>query len=436
MPTVARVTHLAQVSALPDQSIIGSSSQYRQQQTCANVRRSVGQHRVSACPGQVEAVFERDAHNHLRLQYRDAGWNFWEWQHHTIHYIQAGPIDKPPIVLVHGFGASAYHWRYNIPDLARKYRVYAVDLLGFGWSEKACVSYEGYAIWQEQLSDFIALKAGGQPVVLVGNSLGGYNSLATAARYPRLVRGVVLVNAAGRFEDSDGVDNLESPIEAALTDSEKAVLEASLDLASHPCQAALSAAEPVWQAEVAPAHAAPNRILPQLQHHRPGPYKPFGLDSCSELEDSPGLMRRMAHRIRTTAVRAAVFASFLAAKQPSRIRRVLQKVYTDRTKVDDELVHSIALAAEDASAAAVFYLIITANGIPFNQLLAQLKIHCIPMMLLWGEDDPWIRPVNADRIQKLYPLAERFSVPAGHCPHDDLPETVNKGLLDWLDRLQ
>ena len=66
--------------------------------------------------------------------------------------------------------------------------MYAVDLLGFGWSEKACVSYEGYAIWQEQLSDFIALKAGGQPVVLVGNSLGGYNSLATAARYPRLVR--------------------------------------------------------------------------------------------------------------------------------------------------------------------------------------------------------------------------------------------------------
>ena len=53
LPTVARVTHLAQVSALPDQSIIGSSSQYRQQQTCANVRRSVGQHRVSACPGQV-----------------------------------------------------------------------------------------------------------------------------------------------------------------------------------------------------------------------------------------------------------------------------------------------------------------------------------------------------------------------------------------------
>ncbi len=78
--------------------------------------------------------------------------------------------------------------RYNIPELAHKYRVYAVDLLGFGWSDKALVSYEGYSIWQEQLSDFIKQIVGGKSVVLVGNSLGGYNSLATAAKYPDLVR--------------------------------------------------------------------------------------------------------------------------------------------------------------------------------------------------------------------------------------------------------
>lgn len=40
------------------------------------------------------------------------------------------------MVLVHGYGASAYHWRYNIPELAKYCRVYAVDMLGFGWSEK------------------------------------------------------------------------------------------------------------------------------------------------------------------------------------------------------------------------------------------------------------------------------------------------------------
>jgi pimeloyl-ACP methyl ester carboxylesterase len=59
-------------------------------------------------------------------------------------------------VLVHGFGASAYHWRYNIPVLAASHRVYAVDLLGFGWSDKPLIpGYADYSVWQDQLAAFI-----------------------------------------------------------------------------------------------------------------------------------------------------------------------------------------------------------------------------------------------------------------------------------------
>lgn len=58
--------------------------------------------------------------------------------------------------MVHGFGASAFHWRSNIPALVEAgYRVFAVDLLGFGWSDKAIVSYDDYSIWQRQLRDFV-----------------------------------------------------------------------------------------------------------------------------------------------------------------------------------------------------------------------------------------------------------------------------------------
>ncbi len=40
-----------------------------------------------------------------------------------------------------------------------------------------------------------------------------------------------------------------------------------------------------------------------------------------------------------------------------------------------------------------------------------------PVLLLWGADDPWIRPQSADRIQKLYPKAEKVLLPGvGHCP--------------------
>lgn len=72
----------------------------------------------------------------------------------TLSRCVPGDLSKPPVVLVHGFGASAYHWRYVVPELAKKYSVYAVDLLGFGLSEKPSVVYNGYSIWSEQLRDF------------------------------------------------------------------------------------------------------------------------------------------------------------------------------------------------------------------------------------------------------------------------------------------
>jgi len=58
-------------------------------------------------------------------------------------------------------------FRYNIPELAKKYKVYAIDLLGFGWSEKALVDYEA-TIWMEQVSDFLR-EIVKEPAVLVGN---------------------------------------------------------------------------------------------------------------------------------------------------------------------------------------------------------------------------------------------------------------------------
>ena len=58
----------------------------------------------------------------------------------------------------------------------------------------------------------------GEPTVVAGNSLGGYASLATAVRYPDLVKGVVLLNAAGRFEEVKA--EAQAQVEAALPSTE------------------------------------------------------------------------------------------------------------------------------------------------------------------------------------------------------------------------
>jgi hypothetical protein len=67
-----------------------------------------------------------------RLEWRPEGHKFWSWRGHRVHYLQQGRADKPALVLIHGFGASTYHWRANVPALAENYQVYALDLLGFG----------------------------------------------------------------------------------------------------------------------------------------------------------------------------------------------------------------------------------------------------------------------------------------------------------------
>ena len=77
--------------------------------------------------------------------------------------------------------------------------------------------------------------------------------------------------------------------------------------------------------------------------------------------------------------------------------QVLQQVYpVDPSNVDDELVESIRYPAQGPTAPEVFYRVIKKNGsgpaVYIDDLLAVLKV---PLLLLWGEQDPWIRPKAA-----------------------------------------
>ena len=67
-----------------------------------------------------------------------------------------------------------------------------------------------------------------------------------------------------------------------------------------------------------------------------------------------------------------------------------------------------------------------------DSLLKQISI---PVLLLWGDLDPWIGPSRAAKIMQLYPRAQKVGLQSGHCPHDDTPEEANKALLQWLNGL-
>ena len=127
-------------------------------------------------------------------------WNFLNYPIHTISANPDNSLKKIAVLLIHGFGASTDHWRFNIPTLSSTYEVHAIDLLGFGKSPKPNdVDYSG-SLWKEQAVAYVK-EVIQKPTVIVGNSLGGYAALAAGAELNELSAGVILLNAAGYFSE-------------------------------------------------------------------------------------------------------------------------------------------------------------------------------------------------------------------------------------------
>ena len=282
----------------------------------------------------------------------------WSFAGHPVHALSARPEAPlgPALLLVHGFGASTDHWRHNIPALAGRHEVHAVDLLGFGRSAKPAGLAYGGALWRDQLCAYVRERIG-RPTVLVGNSLGGYAALAAGVALADQAAGVVLLNAAGPFGE-----------EQAPPSGWGAIARRSIGGA---------------------------------------------------LLRSPVLQRLLFENLRRRAT----------------IRRTLERVYIDRTNVDEALVDSIRRPSLDPGAFGVFRTVFDIpRGEPLDGLFAQLQA---PLLLLWGIHDPWIDA--AGRLERFRrhtpPDTSEVILQAGHCPHDEVPEQVNRALLSWLEEL-
>jgi len=112
-----------------------------------------------------------------------------------VHYLDyGGPADGPLMVLVHGLGGSALNWAAVAPALARRCRVVALDLAGFGRTRSGGRSSSVHAN-QRLLHRFITEMVG-SPAILVGNSMGGLITVLQAHEHPETVAAAVLVDPA------------------------------------------------------------------------------------------------------------------------------------------------------------------------------------------------------------------------------------------------
>lgn len=112
-----------------------------------------------------------------------------------IRYLEAGDAAKPTAILLHGLGAQAETWQFNIPALAAEFHVIAPDQVGFGKSDKPFLKYR-VGTYADFLDKFMSeLKI--EKAHLIGNSMGGWVAGFMAVKYPNRVEKMILVGAAG-----------------------------------------------------------------------------------------------------------------------------------------------------------------------------------------------------------------------------------------------
>jgi len=276
----------------------------------------------------------------------------WQWQGYRITYTVQG--QGQPLLLIHGFGASIGHWRNNIPVLADAgYQVFAVDLLGFGGSDKPALDYS-VELWQQQLYDFWQHFIN-QPTVFGGNSIGGLLALTVITRLPEITAGGVLINSAGGLNHRP--EELKFPLNVVM-------------------------------------------------------------GTFTKLASTPKIGEFVFNQVR----------------RKSQIRNTLKQVYHDRAAITEELVELLYQPSCDPGAQAVFASVLTAPPGPKPEdLLPHLQC---PLLVLWGEQDPWTPIEGATMYQNLsqtqvefYPISQ-----AGHCAHDEKPDQVNDLIINWLNR--
>jgi pimeloyl-ACP methyl ester carboxylesterase len=110
-----------------------------------------------------------------------------------VHYIEKG--NGRPVILIHGFLYNTAMWNKNIDDLSKKFKVYAIDLWGWGYSQRLAKDSYSFDLYSRQVIGFMnALRI--PRASLVGQSMGGGISVYTAAHHPDRIDRLILVAPA------------------------------------------------------------------------------------------------------------------------------------------------------------------------------------------------------------------------------------------------
>lgn len=116
------------------------------------------------------------------------------WKYGDVFYQVKGAREARPLVLIHSFapGASSFEWRKNVDALAEQFRVYVIDLLGFGLSDRPAIDYTAET-YIDLIGDFLK-EVIGKPALVVAHGLSGAYTVICAYRRPQLFEKLILIS--------------------------------------------------------------------------------------------------------------------------------------------------------------------------------------------------------------------------------------------------
>ncbi|MCY9590160.1 alpha/beta hydrolase [Paenibacillus chitinolyticus] len=118
--------------------------------------------------------------------------NYFRSGANELSYVDYGGDDRPVLLLLHGHMNDAGTFAFLASRLRKDWRVIGLDQRGHGWSGHPADGDYSRESYITDILNLVRQELGGQPVVILGHSLGGVNAYQLAARYPEYVRAVIV----------------------------------------------------------------------------------------------------------------------------------------------------------------------------------------------------------------------------------------------------
>ena len=299
---------------------------------------------------------------------------YWSYKDLRVHFRVTGEGSNPPIVLIHGFGASSDHWRNNAEIFASEgFRVFGIDLIGFGKSEQNLqnkIKHLENQFWANQLASFldeiVDIQKNGK-VILIGNSLGALTAITTLSNRPELI---------------------------------KTIIAAPLP-------------EPVFINPI--KFSFPNWLLK---------VKSFLIKIVFHLFPLKTLVNLISRTKLITFALQSAYSRSISNDTP--LKRIVT-VPAQRVNASKALRAMCIGMSNRPNSAKGPSIIEKIQNLPNRP----------PILLIWGKQDKLIPIFLAKKLIKLHPWLKLMVInDAGHCLHDELPNHFNQIVLKWLDNLK